>query len=126
MRLAFEQDDDARRIRGAFRIGAEFQGGEGFVHGGIIATILDEAMAKVSRFHSARVVTAELAIEYLRPVPVNEDLIVEGYELNREGRNFYFAGEIRNAKGVVLARSRGRFVEIDPARFRTGAEKTVR
>ena len=46
MQLTFEQDDAARRIRGAFRIGAEYQGGPGFVHGGIIATLLDEVMAQ--------------------------------------------------------------------------------
>jgi uncharacterized protein (TIGR00369 family) len=129
MHLAFEQDDDARRIRGAFRIAPQYQGATGFVHGGIIATILDEVMAKVSRFHGVQAVTAELAIEYLRPVPVDEDLITEGYEVKREGRNLHFAGEIRNASGQILARSRGRFVEVDLARFRAdamAAEKTER
>ena len=50
MQLTFEQDDAAQRIRGQFRLGAEYQGGPGFVHGGIIATLLDEVMGKVSRF----------------------------------------------------------------------------
>ena len=116
MRLTFERDENARRIRGAFRIGPQFQGGTGFVHGGIIATLLDEVMGKVSRFHGVHAVTAELSVEYLRPVPVDEDLIVEGYEVKREGRNLHYAGEIRDASGAVLARSRGRFVEIDRAR----------
>ena len=48
--LRFEQDDAAQRIRGTFRLGAEYQGGAGFIHGGIIATVLDEAMGKVCRF----------------------------------------------------------------------------
>lgn len=122
MHLAFEQDDEARRIRGAFRIGPQYQGATGFVHGGIIATMLDEVMAKVSRFRGIQAVTAELAVEYLRPVPVDEDLIAEGYEMKRDGRNLHYAGEIRNASGAVLARSRGRFVEVDMARFRAGAE----
>ena len=72
MKLTFEQDDAARRIRGAFRVGAEYQGGPGFVHGGIIATLLDEVMGKVNRFRNVRAVTAELQVEYLRPVPVDE------------------------------------------------------
>ena len=63
MQLTFEQDEAARRIRGMFRLGAEYQGGAGFIHGGIIATVLDEVMGKVSRFRDVRAVTAELSIE---------------------------------------------------------------
>ena len=74
MHLTFEQDDATRRIRGAFKLGAEYQGGGGFIHGGIIALVLDEAMGKVNRFRGVRAVTAELMIEYIRPVPVDEDL----------------------------------------------------
>ena len=114
MRLAFEKDDAARRIRGTFRLGAEYQGGPGFVHGGIIATLLDEVMGKVGRFRGVRTVTAELQVEYLRPVPVDEDIVLEGWEVEKKGRNLFHAGEIRSASGAVLARGKGRFVEIDP------------
>ncbi|MGH9688814.1 MAG: PaaI family thioesterase [Candidatus Acidiferrales bacterium] len=117
MHLTFEQDDDAKRIRGAFRLPGEYQGGAGFVHGGIVATLLDEAMAKVSRFAQDHAVTAKLNIEYLRPVPVDADLIVEGWELERNGRDRFRQGEIRSASGVVLARGRGHFVEIGRERF---------
>jgi uncharacterized protein (TIGR00369 family) len=129
MRLSFERDDAARRVRASFRVGSQYQGAKGFVHGGIIATLLDEIMAKVSLFHGVQAVTAELAVEYLRPVPVDQDLIAEGHEVKREGRNLHYAGEIRNTSGTVLARSRGRFVEVDLARFRanaTPAEETQR
>ncbi len=117
MHLAFEQDDVSQRIRGSFRLPSEYQGGAGFVHGGIIATLLDEVMAKVSRFAKDHAVTAKLTVEYLRPVPVGADLIVEGWELERNGRDRFRQGEIRNAAGVVLARGRGHFVEIGPDRF---------
>lgn len=118
MKLAFEQDDTRRRIRGQFRLGAEYQGGPGFIHGGIIATLLDEAMGKVNRFRDVRAVTAELTVEYLKPVRVDEELQIEAYEVEKNGRSLFHAGEIRNRAGEVLARGRGRFVEVDPARFR--------
>jgi uncharacterized protein (TIGR00369 family) len=121
MQLTFEQDDAARRIKGLFRLSAEYQGAAGFVHGGIIATLLDEVMAKVSRFSSEHAVTAELAIEYKRPVPVDEDIVVEGWEVNASERNRFREGEIRDTSGVVLARGRARFAVIDPARFRANA-----
>jgi uncharacterized protein (TIGR00369 family) len=113
MQLTFEQDDEAQRIRGVFRVGADFQGGPGFVHGGIIATLLDEVMAKVNRFQQDYAMTANLAIDYLKPVPVDEDLIVDGWETERDGRNLTRHGEIRDASGVLLARGTGRFVQVD-------------
>ncbi len=112
MQLTYEQDDAAQRIRGNFRLCAEYQGGAGFIHGGIIATVLDEVMGKVCRFRGLHAVTAELSIEYLKPVPVDADLVVEGYEVEMAGRNLFMVGEIRNIAGQVLARGKGRFVII--------------
>ena len=113
MQLTFEQDDDAKRIRGRFRISADYQGGVGFVHGGIVATLLDEVMAKVSRFREDHAMTAELTVEYLKPVPVDRDVTIEGWEVERNGRSLRREGEIRDASGTILARGRGRFVQID-------------
>ena len=118
MQLTFEQDDEARQIRGVMRLGAEYQGGAGFVHGGIVATLLDEVMAKVNRFGQDYAVTAQLTVEYLKPVPVDEEIIVNGWEVERNGRNLLREGEIRDGSGVLLARGKGRFVSIDPKRFR--------
>ncbi len=116
MKLAFEQDDAARCIRGRFCLGDEYSGGPGFLHGGIIAVLLDEAMGKVNRFRSVRAVTAELKIEYLRPVPVGQEIVVEAREVEANGRNLFHQGEIRNAQGLLLARGSGRFVDINAAR----------
>ena len=116
MMLTFEQDDTARKIRGAFQLGPEYQGGSNFVHGGIIAVVLDEAMGKVNRFRGLRSVTAELNIEYLKPVPVNSDLVIEAYEVDKKGRSIFIVGEIRNRAGNLLARGRGRFVAVSTPR----------
>jgi uncharacterized protein (TIGR00369 family) len=128
MQLTFEQDDEAKRIRGRFRLGEEYQGAKGFLHGGIIATLLDEVMAKVSRFAQDHAVTGELTVEYRKPVPIGEELIIEGWEVARDDRIRLREGEIRNASGVVLARGRGKFIEVNREKFRpsvtAGAEKS--
>ena len=112
MKLTFEQDNISRKIVGRFVLGERYQGGGGFAHGGIIATLLDEAMGKVCRFHEVRAVTAELTVEYLKPVNVQTEIVVEGRETEQKGRNIFMTGEIRNGVGEVLARGRGRFVVI--------------
>jgi len=112
MKLTFEQDNVNRRIVGRFVLGERYQGGGGFGHGGIIAVLLDEAMGKVCRFREVRAVTAELTVEYLKPINVQQEIIVEGRESEQKGRNIFMTGEIRNEVGDVLARGRARFVVI--------------
>ena len=112
MKLTFVQDNVKRRIVGKFILGEAYQGGGGMGHGGIIALLLDEVMGKVCRFRELRAVTAELTVQYLKPVKVNEEIIVEGYEREVKGRNLFLVGEIRNGAGDLLARGTGRFVVI--------------
>ena len=112
MRLTFEQDNKNRRIVGRFVLGERYQGGGGFAHGGIIAVLLDKAMGKVCRFREVRAVTAELTVEYLKPVDVMKEIEVEGREAEQKGRNIFMTGEIRDTAGMVLAKGRARFVVI--------------
>ena len=114
MKLTFEQDNANRKIAGRFVLGERYQGGAGFAHGGIIALLLDEAMGKVCRFREVRAVTAELSVEYLKPVAVDKEIVVEGREAEMNGRNVFMSGEIRSENGDVLARGKGRFVVIKP------------
>jgi acyl-coenzyme A thioesterase PaaI-like protein len=78
MKLTFVQDNEKRRIVGRFVLGKRYQGGGGMGHGGIIATLLDEAMGKVCRFREVRAVTAELTVEYLKPVSVEQEIYCGG------------------------------------------------
>jgi len=110
MKLTFEQDNVNRRIVGRFVLGERYQGGAGFAHGGVIALLLDEAMGKVCRFRGVKAVTAELSVEYLKPVSVEKEIVVEGYEAELKGRNLFLVGEMRDTEGRVLARGKGRFV----------------
>jgi uncharacterized protein (TIGR00369 family) len=110
MKLTFEQDNVNRKIVGRFVLGERYQGGAGFAHGGIIAMLLDEAMGKVCRFREARAVTAELTVEYLKPIDVTKEIEVEGRETELKGRNIFMTGEIRDMSGIVLARGKARFV----------------
>jgi uncharacterized protein (TIGR00369 family) len=116
MKLTFAQDHEKRRIVGRFVLGERYQGGGGMAHGGIIATLLDEVMGKVCRFREVRAVTAELNVEYLKPVNVENEIVVEGWETEQKGRNLFHVGEIRNVSGDVLARGKGRFVIIGDAK----------
>jgi len=118
MQLTYEQDDANQRIRGNFSLGADYQGAGGFIHGGITALVLDEAMGKVNRFAGIRAVTAELNIEYIRPIPVDEPLVIEAHAVDHNGRSHYYVGQIANRAGKILAKAKGRFVEVNEEKFK--------
>jgi acyl-coenzyme A thioesterase PaaI-like protein len=112
MKLEFEGDAAAKHVWGKFALGAEYQGGGGYLHGGIIAVVLDEAMGKLARLGEQRAVTAELSVEYLKPIPASSEIFVEAFETERSGRQLYHRADIKSADGVVLARGKGRFVVV--------------
>ena len=116
MKLEFEANTETGHVTGRFKIGKEFQGSMGMLHGGIIATLLDEAMGKVCKLSDARAVTAELDVKYLKPIQVDQEIVVEAFQVKREGRQMYHEAEIRDTSGTVLACGAGRFVVIDHRR----------
>lgn len=124
MHLPFSRDEAQRKVIGEFRLEERYQGAPGIAHGGIVALVLDEALSKVSKFFGLRAVTAELHVEYLRPVRIGQDLLVEATNERCDGAQLYHAGEIRDSKGRVLARAKGRFVAINMDRFIAATKET--
>ena len=114
MRLKFDYDEDGDRFICRFRLGKRYTGPPGHCHGGIIATILDEAMGKVNKLHQVIALTSQITVHYFKPVPLNHPLRVESRELRVRGRKHTNMAEILNQEGEVLARSEGLFVAIDP------------
>ncbi|HLJ90790.1 MAG TPA: PaaI family thioesterase [Candidatus Angelobacter sp.] len=100
-----------------FTLTRRYTGPPGHAHGGIIATILDEAMGKVNKLRSVLALTKEMSIEYLKPVPLEKPLVVVAREREIEGRKHVNVGEIKNAAGQVLARGTATFIAIDPEKM---------
>src|SRR5579884_3150505 len=116
MHLKFSYDEEGKRFVSRFRLSKRYTGPPGHCHGGIIATILDEAMGKVNKLRHVVALTSEIVVAYLKPVPLNRPLRVESRELRVRGRKHINVAEILNQKGEILARSRGTFIAIDPQR----------
>jgi uncharacterized protein (TIGR00369 family) len=91
-----------------------FEGHPGYLHGGIIATLLDEAMSKAVRVQGRPSMTRKMEVEYLRPVPSSAPLRIEGRVVRSEGRKHWAEAVIADAEETVLAHSKGLFIEIQP------------
>ena len=81
-----------------------FEGWEGIAHGGILCTILDEVMAWSLVGADNWGVTARLAVDFKRPVPVDRPIRAEGWVTELRRRLVTTAGSIVDAAdGTLLA-----------------------
>jgi uncharacterized protein (TIGR00369 family) len=129
MQLRFFLDEAARQASCEFTLEGRYQGPPGHAHGGIIATILDEAMGKVNKLSNVLALTRTMNVEYLKPVPLEKQLTVIGRAQSVAGRQHVNVAEIINQDGDVLARSTGTFIAVDPARMFAkfnGSEKLLK
>src|SRR5258707_1034159 len=74
MHLKFFFDEEQMETSCHFKLAKRYQGPPGHAHGGVIATILDEAMGKVNKFRNVIALTKTMEIEYMRPVPLGKRL----------------------------------------------------
>jgi uncharacterized protein (TIGR00369 family) len=96
------------------QVSDQFEGHPGYLHGGAIATLLDEAMSKSVRARNALAMTRELKVEYLRPVPSCAPIRIEGRIVRHEGRKYFAEAEILDGHRTRLAHGSGVFIEIKP------------
>ena len=114
LRLRFFVDED-HRIVCPLRVPRRFEGPPGHVHGGIIATLLDEAMSKANRQFGVVAMTRQIEVEYLRPVPLQTPLELSALHLSAKGRRHHCQAQIADASNTVLARGRALFIAVDPS-----------
>jgi uncharacterized protein (TIGR00369 family) len=117
MKLEFFFDEPAHQVICHFTLDRRYQGPPMHAHGGIIATILDEAMGKVNKLRNVIGLTKHMEVQYLKPVPLGKPLTVTAREQKISGREHTNAADITNAKGEVLARGTATFVLIDPEKM---------
>lgn len=113
LRLKFRADEH-QRIHCRARIAKRFQGPPGYVHGGVIATLLDEAMSKANRQFGVLAMTRHMEVEYLKPVPVNVPIQITAHHRSAAGRGHHCEAEITAEDGTTLARGRALFIAISP------------
>lgn len=90
------------------------EGPPGYIHGGIVATLMDEAMSKLNRPLGALAMTRNMQVDYRRPSPLGQPLTLSSNHVKREGRKLFHHAELRDANGTLLAEATGLFIVIDP------------
>ncbi|HEV3095677.1 MAG TPA: PaaI family thioesterase [Candidatus Dormibacteraeota bacterium] len=110
LKLTFHLDGD--RIVGDYQPAERFQGFPGVLHGGVLATMLDETMSRTGALRREWLMTGKLDIRYRRPAPVDQPLRVWG-EIAREREGAIDAvGAVELRDGTVVAEARGMFLRL--------------
>lgn len=112
LNLRFETD--GRLVRARFTPCAEHNGFKGIVHGGIIATALDEILSWACAVQARRFAfCAELNVRYLNPMPTGaEVLLTAELVADRKGRLFEARGAAQDTAGRKFAEATGKYIPL--------------
>jgi acyl-coenzyme A thioesterase PaaI-like protein len=103
---------DGRVMRAPVICRSVYHGGPGVAHGGWTAAMFDDVIGRSLGQRGARTVTASLTVDFLKPVPIDEPLVVEVRVESHSGRRWEVTSLLRLAAAEVpLARARGLWLE---------------
>ena len=111
------------RCMARIALGEQYQSYPGIVHGGILATILDETMGRaiLAEGNEPREITderfmftAKIEIRYRKTVPLNQEFVVRGRVDKDRGRLVMVSGEIVLGDGTVAVEASATLADIPP------------
>ncbi len=112
LRLRFEINREKQSLKTTFIASSTFQGWDGIVHGGIISTLLDEAMAKLVYELGYPAVTTSLEIKFKKPAPIFESLNVHGEITEVNKRLIRAKAHLAKEDGTILATGTSTFLKL--------------
>jgi uncharacterized protein (TIGR00369 family) len=104
------------RATARFTARREHSGFDDTVHGGIVTTLIDEAMGWAIFHKGVWGVTGKLTMTFRRPVPIGEELEVTAAITKETRRAIETHGELRDREGTLLAEGEALFLVMPEAR----------
>ena len=103
LKMVFHEDHSTGQLRAELTVPDTYRSYPGVVHGGIVATILDETSGRALMIQSGDIndffVTAKLEVRYRRATPTNTPLVAIGW-VERYGDRARVRGELRLKEGA--------------------------
>jgi uncharacterized protein (TIGR00369 family) len=101
--LHLEFEFDGNELRAEFTPQDHHQGYPGIVHGGVIMSLLYEVMANIRRSSGDEAVLRRSTVEFRRPVPVGEPLLITARVVESSSKVWQLAAVITDSTGGRLA-----------------------
>jgi uncharacterized protein (TIGR00369 family) len=90
----------------------DFQGWTKVVHGGLLATVLDEAMIYAAGAKGLLCVTGEITVRFIKPASTGVAYSLKGRFVEDKGRIVLAESELVDASGEHVARASGKLFKI--------------
>ncbi|XP_069870173.1 acyl-coenzyme A thioesterase THEM4-like isoform X1 [Dipodomys merriami] len=108
-------NDVEKKVVCLFQGGPFLQGVPGFLHGGATASIIDVALGKCAARAGGIVMTANLNINYKRPIPLCSVSVINSQIDKIEGRKLFLSCNFQSSDEKILyADATGLFIKLDP------------
>ena len=90
----------------------DFQGWTNVVHGGLVATVLDEALIYAAGAKGHTCVTGEITVRFVKPAATGVPYTLKGRFLEDKGRIVLAESELLDGAGEQVARASGKLFKI--------------
>ncbi|WP_066633370.1 PaaI family thioesterase [Desulfolucanica intricata] len=111
LKMKFSHEGDV--CRSTFVASREHEGWPGFMHGGLVTTLLDEVMSQWLWGREMAAMTAELNVRFIKPVPVGQPITIEGRMEFIKGRLIVLNGQVVLPDQTVAAKATGKFLRAE-------------
>jgi acyl-coenzyme A thioesterase PaaI-like protein len=111
LRIEYRREADGC-VTAIWRPTSAWEGFRGVVHGGIVSTVLDEAMSKAVVGIGRRALTGELRVRFRQPVAPGDDLRVRGWVVLRHRRLIRTEAALEAADGTERAHAWATFLPV--------------
>lgn len=112
LQARLEIDAESGSASSRVTLDQRFQGWQGVIHGGILATLLDEVAIYACRGRGEQFVTVEINVRYRKPVPVGATVDLSGRIVESRRRIFRVVSRIE-VDGILHAEADVRVMQID-------------
>lgn len=91
----------------------EYQGYSNVVHGGIVTTMLDEAMGNfIQKKYNEQAMTGRLEIRYKFPTPVDEELKISAWQESQRRNIIFLRAAVETPDGTITAEATAKFAVV--------------
>ncbi len=110
LKLSFTWDSEKEIATAHYMPQIQFCGGHNILHGGIIATLLDEGCSKVLSGMRKTGMTRNINIDYLKPIEVDKEIRIKAWCENIVRHKYFLKCEIYNQDDELSATASALFM----------------
>ncbi|MDD5288664.1 MAG: PaaI family thioesterase [Dehalococcoidales bacterium] len=123
LKLKFQPDNQG--VRAEFTPGEQYQGWPGYLHGGITACILDEAMSHATAQYGVNCVTARLETKLTHMIPINQPMVITASVTKKTRKLIQSKATIYLKDGAIAAEGTATHFVVDSKPDTEKREKTL-